>query len=100
MTDEQLKALAPKWMMKNSKGKPDAILTLLIIAFFIVSVRVVLGALSSFHVFGHTIEIREMGALEIGAYLGTIFSSYVAKRNFGNRDGVETPPPCADNGGE
>lgn len=81
--DDKKKA-APKWIFNNSKGKPDVIMTLLVMAFFVVSFRVIAGAIGGFKLLGKEFVFSEIDSGLVAVYLGSLLTSYVAKRNFGN----------------
>ena len=70
-----------KFLLSNTDGKKDFIMTLTAIAFAVVSACILVGMLESFTLFGHDITLRKLESGEIAAYLGTLFSAYVARRN-------------------
>ncbi len=82
-----------KWML-NSDGKPDFVMTLTFIAFLIVSASILIGLVESFTFFGNTVALRKLEAGEIAAYLGTLFTAYVARRNqIGSGKNNKNPNP-------
>jgi hypothetical protein len=69
-----------KFMMRNSAGNKDAMFTVSIISFVIVSAVVVASMFDSLTIFGTTIDFSEPNVPLLTLYLGTCFSSYVFRR--------------------
>lgn len=69
-----------KFFMKNSAGKEDAMFTLSIISFFVVSFIVVMSLFDAVTLFGVTFDFAEPNVPLLTLYLGTCFSSYVFRR--------------------
>jgi hypothetical protein len=69
-----------KFMMRNSAGKKDAMFTVSMVSFAIVSVVVVSSMFDALTIFGTTIDFSEPNVPLLTLYLGTCFSSYVFRR--------------------
>ena len=67
-----------KWM-KNTSGKPDAVLTMAFIGFLIVVIKVLMAG-STLVWNGDTISFGEIDATTIGAILTPTLGAYVARR--------------------
>lgn len=68
-----------KWMVRNSSGKPDFVLTLTLIGFLVVIFKVLIAG-GSFIISGNTYSFGEISAAEIGAILTPTLGAYVARR--------------------
>ena len=66
--------------LKNTRGKPDAIFTLGVIAFFVCLIGTFLGLLQSVELFGKVVSFQPIPATNILALLGPTLTAYVAKR--------------------
>ncbi len=74
-----------KWMMKNSNGKKDSMLTFAFISFMIVSIVILLSVVKSFTVKGVLFEFHPPNDVLLLGYLGATFGSYVTKRYHDNK---------------
>lgn len=70
-----------KWMMNNSKGKPDAMLTFAFVAFCVVSFVILGSMLKSVTHKAFEVEIATPDNTLLLGYLGATFGAYVARRN-------------------
>lgn len=68
-----------RWMLKNSDGKEDAVLTMSLIGFLIVMVKVLLSGVSLTFV-GNVYSFGEVGADVVASVLGTTLGAYVGRR--------------------
>ncbi len=78
-----------KWMMRNSKGKKDAMLTFAFISFIVVSLCVILSCLKSVAFRALSIELTMPDTSLLLGYLASTFGAYVMRRN------KEAPPSAA-----
>jgi len=69
-----------KWMMKNSAGKPDAMLTFAAISFAVVTLNLLLSSFGSFDFKELAITFNALDASVMSAYLGVAFTAYVSRR--------------------
>jgi purine-cytosine permease-like protein len=69
------------WMLKNSKGKPDAMLTFAAISFLVSSFAVLMGVIKVITVGTVHLEFGNADASLVLGYLGACFTSYVMRRN-------------------
>jgi archaellum component FlaC len=67
-------------MMRNSSGQKDAMFTLSIISFVVVTLAVLAAMFDTLTIFGTTIDFAEPNVPLLTLYLGTCFSSYVFRR--------------------
>lgn len=68
------------WMFKNSDGKPDAMLTIAIIAFSIVTFNLLAATFGSLTIFGMTFSFSQMSAGTMTAYLTPTLGAYCTRR--------------------
>jgi hypothetical protein len=68
-----------KWM-KNTKGKPDSMLTFAFIAFAVVTLNILLATFGRVSFGGFEIGLQAMEASTMTAYLGATFTAYVTRR--------------------
>ena len=66
--------------IKNTDGKPDAMLTFALISFFVVTLNLLLATLGSFSVREFNFGFEFMDAATMTAYLAATFSAYVSRR--------------------
>lgn len=69
-----------KWMMTNSKGKEDSMLTFAFLSFMVVSVVILLSVVKSFTVKGAVFEFHPPNDTLLLGYLATCFGGYVTRR--------------------
>lgn len=69
-----------RWMMKNSKGKPDSMMTFAFWSFIVVSVVILLSVVKSFTFRGTTFEFHPPNDALLLGYLATCFGGYVTRR--------------------
>jgi hypothetical protein len=65
--------------IKNSDGKPDATFTMAVIAFAIVTIKILLAGITIAFM-GNEYSMGSLGADEIAAYLTPMFGTYAARR--------------------
>jgi hypothetical protein len=75
------------WMIKNSDGKPDAMLTISVVAFATVTFNLILATFGTFTVpaaiplfGGTTFAFSEMSAGTMSSYLAPTLAAYCARR--------------------
>lgn len=68
-------------MLKNSKGKPDAMLTFAAVSFLVSSFAVVMGVVKVITVGAVHLEFGSADASLVLGYLAACFTSYVLRRN-------------------
>lgn len=66
--------------IKNTKGKPDAMLTFAVIAFAVVIFNVFLATFGTVTIFGTVITFTALSAGTITALLGPTLTAYVGRR--------------------
>lgn len=66
--------------IKNTAGKPDAMLTFASIAFAVVTFNVLLATISTLSFQEWDISFSAMDASTLTAYLGATFGAYVSRR--------------------
>lgn len=68
------------WMMKNSRGNRDSMLTFAFVSFLVVSLVILLSVVKSFTVHGSTFEFHPPNDTLLLGYLSVSFTSYVTRR--------------------
>jgi hypothetical protein len=68
-----------KWM-KNTQGKPDAMLTFATIGFFVVTLNLLVSTFGSVTVGDTTVQFYPMDSGVMGVYLGATLTAYVSRR--------------------
>lgn len=68
-----------KWL-KNSSGKPDAMLTFATISFLVVTLNMLLATLKSLSINGSVVEFQYLDVGTMTAYLGATFTAYVSRK--------------------
>lgn len=66
--------------IKNTSGKPDAMLTFAFLSFAVVTINVLLATFSSISFNGLDIKFVQMDAASMTAYLAATFTAYVTRR--------------------
>lgn len=66
--------------IKNTRGKPDAMLTFAVISFSVVTLNLLLSTFGTITVFDHTITFQVLDGSIMAVYLGATFSAYVSRR--------------------
>ena len=68
-----------KWI-KNSNGKPDAMLTFASISFLVVTFNVFLATFNGTMLGSYTLNIQQMDSGIMAVFLGATFSAYVSRK--------------------
>lgn len=68
------------YWIKNTSGKPDAMLTFAFLAFSVVTLNVLLATFGSISYNGFDITFASMEAASMTAYLAATFTAYVTRR--------------------
>lgn len=66
--------------IKNTDGKPDAMLTFATISFFAVTLNVLLATIGQISFGGNVIEFQTLDSSTMGVYLAATFTAYVSRR--------------------
>ena len=66
--------------IKNTDGKPDAMLTFATISFFAVTLNVLLATIGQLSIAGNIIEFQTLDSGTMGVYLAATFTAYVSRR--------------------
>lgn len=66
--------------MKNSSNQPDAMLTLTVFAFFVVSVNVILGMFESIEIGSFRLVPKPIDMTTLALYFGLPGAGYVVRR--------------------
>jgi|HubBroStandDraft_2_1064218.scaffolds.fasta_scaffold356608_2 hypothetical protein len=77
---------------KNSKGKPDAMLTFAILAFAISALKFLASGLVLELVAGKTVNLGTVDAASIAALLTPTLGAYVARRHSDQKYPLPEPP--------
>jgi len=68
------------YWIKNTAGKPDAMLTFAFLAFSVVTLNVLLATFGRISFRDFEIGLQSMDAAAMTAYLGATFTAYVTRR--------------------
>ena len=68
------------YWIKNTNGKPDAMLTFALIAFGVVTLNILLATFGSIRYGDFDISFMPMEAATMTAYLAATFTAYVTRR--------------------
>ena len=71
--------LRPRWL-KNTNGKPDAMLTFAFFSFVFVSLNVILSTFTSLSFGGFSVSFQSLDSSVMAVYLGSTFTAYVSRR--------------------
>lgn len=66
--------------VKNTSGKPDAMLTFAVVSFAVVTLNLFLSTFAEISVFGHSFTLAPLDSGTLTAYLGATFTAYVTRR--------------------
>lgn len=66
--------------IKNTEGKPDAMLTFAIISFAVVTLNILLATIGQISFSGNEIQFETLDSSAMGVYLTATFSAYVGRR--------------------
>jgi len=66
--------------IKNTEGKPDAMLTFAIISFAVVTLNILLATVGQISFSGNEIQFETLDSGAMGVYLTATFSAYVGRR--------------------
>lgn len=66
--------------IKNTSGKPDAMLTFALISFLVVTFNIFLSTIGTLTLGGLHIEFTALDSSVMAVYLGATFSAYVSRR--------------------
>ena len=66
--------------IKNTDGKPDAMLTFALISFAVVTINLFLATFGSVSIYGQDLGFQFMDASTMTAYLAATFGAYVSRR--------------------
>ncbi len=66
--------------IKNTDGKPDAMLTFALVSFFVVTFNLFLATLGNVSILEYSLEFQFMDASTMTAYLAATFGAYVSRR--------------------
>jgi hypothetical protein len=66
--------------IKNTDGKPDAMLTFATISFMAVTLNVMLSTIGQISIGGSIIEFQPLDSTTMGVYLAATFTAYVSRR--------------------
>lgn len=86
-----------RWI-NNTKGRPDAMLSLALVGFVVATARFLLGGVDITFA-GHAIKVAASDAASIAAILTPTLGAYVARRHSETKygvDGKQTSPPNDD----
>lgn len=66
--------------IRNTRGRPDAMLTFAVISFSVVTINLLLSTFGTVSFYGHTISFQPLDGSIMAVYLGATFSAYVSRR--------------------
>lgn len=78
--------------IKNTSGKPDAMLTFAFFAFSVVTLNILLATFGRVSVNGFEISFSSMDAATMTAYLAATFTAYVTRRWTDAKHKLEVDP--------
>lgn len=81
--------------VRNTKGRPDAMLTFAVVSFGVVLAKFIISG-ASISVSGHDIHFGSVDAASIAALLTPTFGAYVARRHSDTKYGPDGIPGTAD----
>ena len=82
------------YWIKNTAGKPDAMLTFAFLAFSVVTLNILLATFGTVNFRDLSLDFQQMDAAAMTAYLAATFTAYVTRRwtdkryNIGEEEGV------------
>lgn len=66
--------------VKNTSGKPDAMLTFALFSFLVVTLNVLLSTFSTITIGDFSINFQALDSSVMAVYLGATFTAYVSRR--------------------
>lgn len=69
-----------KWMLTNSAGEKDSMLTFAAISFAVVTLNILLATFESITIGGNVIHFQPLDGGIMAVYLGATFTAYVSRR--------------------
>lgn len=66
--------------IKNTEGKPDAMLTFATVSFIVVTLNVLFSTIETLTFGSTTINFQALDGTIMGIYLGATFTAYVSRR--------------------
>jgi hypothetical protein len=69
-----------RWMMSNSAGKKDAMLTFAFFSFLVVTLNILLSTFGTLTINDFTISFQVLDGSIMAVYLGATFTAYVSRR--------------------
>lgn len=68
------------WWVKNTHGKPDAMLTFALFSFIVVTLNVFLSTFGTIAIGGMVLKFTLLDSSVMAVYLGATFTAYVSRR--------------------
>ena len=68
------------WWVKNTSGKPDAMLTFALFSFIVVTLNIFLSTFGSVTFGDTTLQFEALDSSIMAVYLGATFTAYVSRR--------------------
>lgn len=68
------------WWIKNTSGKPDAMLTFATFSFVVVTLNVLLSTFGMVSFKDFSVQFQALDSSVMGVYLGATFTAYVSRR--------------------
>ncbi len=86
-----------KWMLTNSAGEKDSMLTFAAISFAVITLNILLSTFETVTFGSTTINFQALDSTIMAVYLGATFTAYVSRRwtdthYYSSQPGT-TPPP-------
>lgn len=66
--------------IKNSEGKPDAMLTFATASFLVVTINIFLSTFTSLTIGDFSVQFQALDSSIMAVYLGATFTAYVSRR--------------------
>lgn len=66
--------------IKNTSGKPDAMLTFATVSFFAVTLNIILATIGQVSFGSNLVEFQTLDSGTMGVYLAATFTAYVGRR--------------------
>jgi len=87
------------WWVKNTDGKPDAMLTFALFSFIVITINVFLSTFGVITVGDVTMQFEALDSSVMAVYLGSTFTAYVSRKWTDRKFLPDSGKPEAKSGG-